>query len=492
MVTKITRSGYSISKDVLTKTQLQDLRDELSVKPAQMKSFGKRNTKPIITYKETTNFMIAPRFYGTEKYGIPDKNFLDKQYPPQNMVYTGTLRPNQQIIVDKVHRNIAENGGGLLIAGCGSGKTNMAIYLACMFNIKTLIIVHKTFLKNQAIDRILSNTNQTHVGVLQRKTIDTDHPFVVGMVHSICSINYDPAIFAGFGMVIIDEVHHMAAPNFSQVFRKVGSKYMLGISAEYTRTDKTYCIINWNMGPILHLEEQKPNDMVIVKQLVYHTGSTDLMEDVINKYTGEHDRSTMISNLVKIPRRDQFIVNLINGLLDLGKNILCLTGRIKQVENLYDTLQLDPYIVGNVGKYLGGMNEKDLDESANKQVIIGTFSMAEEGLDIDNLNVVILCTPKSKIKQSIGRILRKAVYEEHPIVIDIIDINNSIFARQAGVREKYYRSQQYNIQSFNCSDNRDQDCVSWQDLDAINKILIQPPIKEDVEEYDPNDIDFLE
>jgi superfamily II DNA or RNA helicase len=253
---------------------------------------------------------------------------------------------------------------------------------------------------------------------------------------------------------------------------------MLGISAERKRTDGLYKIINWYMGPILHAEEQKPNEMVVVKKFHYKTSNKERSKLIYNKFTGEPDRSTMITNLVYIKRRNRFIIKLIEELFDQGKNILCLTGRIKQVELLYKLLNMNEYLKGNVGKYLGKMEEERLAISATKQIIIGTYNMAEEGLDIENLNVVILCTPKSAIKQSVGRILRKEVYEEHPIVIDIIDNDNAIQTKQSRSRDQYYHTQRYHTQEFYVADYELDDWYNWDDHNFIKEALLKIPNNE--------------
>jgi len=186
-------------------------------------------------------------------------------------------------------------------------------------------------------------------------------------------------------------------------------------------------------------------------------------------------------------------------LFDQGKNILFLSGRIDQVNLFYKLLQENEYIKGNVGKYLGGMSENDLADSATKQIILGTYEMAQEGLDIENLNVVILSTPKSSIKQSVGRILRKEVYEEHPIVIDIVDDDNSVFKKQSNTRDAFYKKQHFNIQEFKFSDFKQENFFDWDDVGAIKDALTAVPKINNEKKYfetkkffGPVDVDNLE
>jgi superfamily II DNA or RNA helicase len=95
-----------------------------------------------------------------------------------------------------------------------------------------------------------------------------------------------------------------------------------------------------------------------------------------------------------------------------------------------------------VGYYVGGMKEADLKKSETCQVIIATYAMAAEALDIKTLTTLLLATPKTDIIQAVGRILR--VKHERPLVIDIID-THEVFINQWQKRRKYYASNKYKI-----------------------------------------------
>jgi superfamily II DNA or RNA helicase len=75
-------------------------------------------------------------------------------------------------------------------------------------------------------------------------------------------------------------------------------------------------------------------------------------------------------------------------------------------------------------------------------VIIATYAMAAEALDIKTLTTLLLATPKTDIIQAVGRILR--VKHERPLVIDIID-THEVFISQWQKRRKYYASNKYKI-----------------------------------------------
>jgi superfamily II DNA or RNA helicase len=410
------------------------------------------------------------------------------------MNYLNELRPKQIEIMNKVIGVFNETRGGLIIVGCGVGKTNMAIYLACHYKLKTLFLVHKDFLKRQATMRILDNTNIREVGIIQGSKINIDAPFVIGMVQSISQKDYDPAIFKDFGLIIIDEVHHMGAKVFSRFFDKVPAKYMLGISAENERNDGAFKIINYYMGPIIHYEDQIPNDKVIVKRIMYDTSNYRRTRIVINRATNEPDRSKMITNLYHIKRRNRLIMMLFSILFDLGKKILFLTGRLRQIDILTRLINNNEKLGGHSGKYIGGMKDAELNISSQKRIIMGTYEMAQEGLDIDDLTVLILGTPKGVVKQPVGRILRKAEYDYHPLVFDIVDVNNKIFSNQSIKRLKYYYKQKYSVHTCNVTDRGLEGNINWNDEAKIKKFILKEKRKQQPE-VAPNDygnIEFLE
>jgi superfamily II DNA or RNA helicase len=100
--------------------------------------------------------------------------------------------------------------------------------------------------------------------------------------------------------------------------------------------------------------------------------------------------------------------------------------------------------LASVGYYIGGMNEFELKKSEKKQIVLASFSMSSEGLDISTLNAEFLITPKTDIVQSVGRILRATHNFSHPIIYDFVDTHD-VFQRQWLKRKSYYKKQNYKI-----------------------------------------------
>ena len=109
---------------------------------------------------------------------------------------------------------------------------------------------------------------------------------------------------------------------------------------------------------------------------------------------------------------------------------------------MYIQKAIDYRKIGTVGYYVGGMKQVDLKISESKQIILATYSMAAEALDIKSLTSLILTTPKTDVEQAVGRILR--VKHSNPLIIDIID-QHDIFKRQWLKRLLFYQKNNYKI-----------------------------------------------
>jgi hypothetical protein len=107
--------------------------------------------------------------------------------------------------------------------------------------------------------------------------------------------------------------------------------------------------------------------------------------------------------------------------------------------------------LASVGYYIGGMCESELKKSEKKQIVLASYSMSQEGLDIPSLNAEFLITPKTDVVQTVGRILRAKHNFSHPIIYDFVD-SHDVFQRQWLKRKSYYKKQNYKIIGTNSID----------------------------------------
>jgi superfamily II DNA or RNA helicase len=118
--------------------------------------------------------------------------------------------------------------------------------------------------------------------------------------------------------------------------------------------------------------------------------------------------------------------------------------------------------LASVGYYIGGMSEAELKKSEKKQVILASYSMCSEGLDIATLNAEFLITPKTDIVQIVGRILRAKHKFSHPIIYDFID-SHDLFQRQWLKRKAYFKRQNYKIIGTN-NKEYNKNFVNWKQI----------------------------
>jgi hypothetical protein len=150
----------------------------------------------------------------------------------------------------------------------------------------------------------------------------------------------------------------------------------------------------------------------------------------------------MIKKVAEYGPRNDFVIRVIADLIaeNPENQIMVLAHNRSLLEYLYSGINHRQ--ISTVGYYVGGMKQSDLQETETRQIVLATYAMAAEALDIKTLSTLIMATPKTDIEQSIGRILR--VKHEQPIVVDIVD-THEVFKRQFQQRKMFYRKCQYDI-----------------------------------------------
>jgi hypothetical protein len=126
--------------------------------------------------------------------------------------------------------------------------------------------------------------------------------------------------------------------------------------------------------------------------------------------------------------------------------------------------------LASVGYYVGGMDEASLKKSEKKQIILATYSMAQEGLDIPTLNAEFLISPKTDIIQIVGRILRAKHAYSHPIIYDFVD-SHDVFQRQWAKRKSYYKKQNYKIIGSTSTDYKP-DFEKWKIINEPKNVFL--------------------
>lgn len=331
---------------------------------------------------------------------------------------------------------LRERGAGILSLYTGAGKTTVSISVACTLRVKTLIVVHKEVLLTQWEERIGTFAPGARVGRIQGANIVTEGcHFVIGMLQSLSMRGYDRNVFADFDLVIFDECHHVAAKVFSRALSYLCTPYSLGLSAFVARRDGLTDVINWYLGEVCFLVERKEESGVSVEAVRY--------DQVVYKEkpplfkNGQLAICKMIDVLCNDPRRNALILGKVQELAAQGRCILVLSDRRSHCTSLQGALESRGL---QAGLFLGGTNRETLNNVAEGcQVIVGTYAIASEGLDIPRLNSLVMATPKSDIRQTVGRITRGSKICHAPLIVDIVDKWGPLIA-QSRKRDAFYRS----------------------------------------------------
>ena len=432
--------GYTIYKECLTEKEQKTIRKDLTVKPFAPKS---SIVKPqaFQVYRESKSKFYLPRFYGVNTYGEPDEERISSG-KDIDLKFKGELRDFQKPIVDTYVKSALNNKCGLLEIHTGGGKTVQALNIISKLKKKTLIIVHKEFLLRQWLERIEQFLPDAKVGKIQGKILDIeDKDIVIGMLQSIAMKEYPQEVFSDFGLTVVDECHHISAEVFSRSLFKVVTKYMLGLSATMNRKDGLTTVIKMFLGEVVYKKERKGENNVLVRAIQYSNNDEYFSKIELN-FRGHVHYTKMIKKLCEFNRRSEFILGVLKDILEeeVNEQIMILGHNKNLLKYLHDAI-VDRNIA-TVGYYVGGMKEKDLKISESKKVIIATYAMAEEGLDIKTLTTLLMATPRVDVTQAVGRILRRQHVQAN--VIDIVD-QHPIFERHWNKRRLFYTKQKYNI-----------------------------------------------
>jgi superfamily II DNA or RNA helicase len=460
--TYLGNKGYTILKSELSIKHQLALKEMLMVKP-YVPGSPVQVQKSFPAYRESDKKIYVPRYFGQDLFG-PAKTIKITEGDDIHLEFQGTLREYQQPVIEKYLDHVSKGGGGLLELFCGWGKTDSTLYTIGRLKKKTLIIVHKEFLMNQWIERINKYYPTARIGKIQGQVIDIDNKdIVLAMLQSLSMKDYPSTLFDSFGFTIIDEVHHISSEVFSCALFKLVTKYMLGLSATMNRKDGTTKVFKMFLGQVVYKQERSKDENVIVRGITFQSKDEEFNELELD-FRGQTAASKMLSKICNYNYRSEFILKVLRDMIaeNPKQQIMMIASYKNILSYMFDAIR--HHNICTVGYYVGGMKESALKESESKQVVLATYSMAAEGLDIKTLTTLFMITPMTNIEQSVGRILRQK-HEFAPIVVDIIDTHDN-FQRQWSKRKSFFKKQNYKIIQTSSS-TYDPDASKW-------KVIYQP------------------
>jgi superfamily II DNA or RNA helicase len=450
----LSRRGYSVDKDNISSKDLKEIKKDLTVCPISHINYGP-SPSPFRLFKESKQRIYVPKSYGIKKFGLPIHNKLKKMTGEDIQIdFKGSMREKQLPVINTFITECNTNGGGIVVLPCGFGKTVIGLNIISQLKKKTLVVCHKEFLLNQWKERIEMFLPEAELGCIQQKKVDIEgKDIVLGMLQSIAMRDYPEDTFDSFGFIIFDECHHLGAEVFSRALPKLTSTYMLGLSATPDRKDGLSKVFEHYLGETVYCVKEREPDTVSLKLIKYFSDNDEYCDPEIN-FRGQLNSPAMITKVCAYKHRTEVMIKEIKDLVSEGRRILVLSERRDHLEYFYNSLTNRK--ICSCGYYVGGMKQDDLNESSKKQVVLGTFHLASEGMDVPELNTVILASPKTDIQQSIGRIFRqKAEDRTHqPLIIDIIDENIKSFKNKFYQRNKIYKKNKYQVTKVEISEKK--------------------------------------
>jgi superfamily II DNA or RNA helicase len=502
----LTAKGYSIRKATLTAEQTEQIQKELLVAPKVNTKYMNKAALDALSfkvYRESPSRWYLPRAWATRVFGPPEQSVVPEGTALRpDLIFQGKPYDYQEAIMTSF---IDAGANGLICVPCGKGKTFMALGIAAKLKKRFLIIVDKEFLMNQWKGEMEALFPGIRIGIIQedsKQIGDIEEPAPkdptiteikeklkelglklggtkdvllarlkeaapnafsesvakeklqydcsIGLIQTIVRRDFGPADFESFGLTIFDECHHLGAQHFSKTLQRVQTAKMLGLSATPTREDGLTKVFTWFIGePIYWEKTREPDPTVEVKgvsietqDIVYNTIPTD--------WRGEPVTARLLGNVLGCADRNKKILEWI---LRLGaeprRRILILSERIGHLNTIEELVKVADASL-TMSYYVGGMKEEVREQgAATARIILASYAMASEAMNIKTLNTVILASPRKAVEQSTGRILRirPDQREVPPMIVDIID-SHQMYQSQWRKRLDYYKKCAYQIERW--------------------------------------------
>lgn len=329
---------------------------------------------------------------------------------------------------------------GVIVSPPGTGKTIVALKIIAEKSQPALIIVHRKQLADQWIERIQTflGIPRNEIGLLGQGKFKTGRKITVAMVQSLPKALEKPEneLLNAFGIIIIDECHHIPAETYRNSIASIPAYYVYGLTATPFRKYNDEKLIFIHLGEVI--AELKSQDIQTFKQARIIVRNTEL--DV--PFNNKTDRFETLSKvLIHDTARNRLILNDVISALKQGKKAVILTERKEHIETLNQFLKQKYETVTLCGddSELSRKQKWKLLNQGNYQVLITTGQFFGEGTDLHNAECLFLVYPFSfegKLVQYIGRVQRSEVT---PTIYDYRDYKIEYLNKLFLKRNKYYR-----------------------------------------------------
>lgn len=372
----------------------------------------------------------------------------DRADPPSvGLEFVGTLRSQQAAAV----ADLVAHDLGVLVAPPGAGKTVMACAVIAHHGVPTLVVVDRKELVDQWRTRLRTHLDidPARIGQIGGGRDKPGGVIDVAMIQSLARRD-DPTVFDSYGLVVVDECHHIPAVSFSTCVQAARTRRWLGLTATPYRRDKLEAFIAFQCGPTRH--EITPGAVhgteLVRRELVVHHTDTEVPDDV-----AAHIQQ-VFSELVTDPQRTAQICHDIHRARAAGRTCLVLTQRTDHIDAIVQGLaELGGTALvmrGGLGKrarqtVADALAARDLDDGL---VLVATGSYLGEGFDWPELDTLFLAFPlafKGRVVQYVGRLLRAHEGKHHVELHDYVDSRIPVLDRMHTKRLPAYATLGFHV-----------------------------------------------
>jgi superfamily II DNA or RNA helicase len=336
---------------------------------------------------------------------------------------------------------------GFLKAPAGSGKTVMGLELAARVGQPTLWLTHLDRLFKQVIERIemfIPLAAERGIGEIREGSVIISDFLTIGMVPSIVRMDITPWQDF-FGMVLVDEAHHVPAATFLDVIRRFNAYHIYGLTATDYRNDGLDPVMFNIMGPVrAEIEYDTLATAGQIMRPVIHLVETEWYSNFDNVHQNLYQK--LLKRIVKDKQRNKLITHHVVAEAKQEKICIVISGRRVHCRELYDAIRQE---WGQTALAIGDVKKSDVDaaikamETGDITVLVTTFEMLGEGFDLSKLDRLFFTVPfkaASRVEQGIGRLQRPAPKKVDAVVYEFVDARVSyckyLFKQRMAVYEK--------------------------------------------------------
>lgn len=378
----------------------------------------------------------------------------DERHPgePFDAVFQGQMRPEQHTAA----RSLLLHDTGILAATTAFGKTVVAAWLIAQRRVNTLVLVHRRQLMEQWVERLAMflNVDRAEIGRLgggkKRRTGRLD----VAVFQSLVKGGVVDDLVSAYGQVVVDECHHVSAPSFESVMRRVKAKYVVGLSATLTRQDGQHPIVLMQCGPVRYRVDAKSSAAERPFSHTVHVRPTSFRPVAPADADQRLQFQGLCQELITDPRRNEMICDDVMQSVETGRSPLVLTQRKEHLRVLARMLEgRVPHVIvlqGGKGAGAGRLAAERLEAVPphEPRVLLATGPYVGEGYDDPRLDTLLLAMPVSwrgTIAQYVGRLHRTCDGKTEVRVIDYADLNVRMLARMFDRRCAGYEAVGYQL-----------------------------------------------